>query len=143
MSKVLFNGNNKSKKEIELALELKIGRFSVDNYYEAELLNKIASEKNLVADILLRITPGIECHTHDYIQTGQIDSKFGFDLSQIDNVVDLIKTKYNNLNLRGLHAHIGSQIFEEKSFANTFSYMPNNSSGVKIIVCGFNKIPTA
>lgn len=116
MSKVLFNGNNKSKKEIELALDLKIGRFSVDNYYEAELLNKIASEKKLVVDILLRITPGIECHTHDYIQTGQIDSKFGFDLSQVDNVIDLIKTKYNNLNLRGLHAHIGSQIFELQSY---------------------------
>ena len=116
MSKVLFNGNNKSKKEIELALDLKIGRFSVDNYYEAELLNKIASEKKLVVDILLRITPGIECHKHDYIQTGQIDSKFGFDLSQLDNVIDLIKTKYNNLNLRGLHAHIGSQIFELQSY---------------------------
>ena len=81
MKRVLFNGNNKSAKEIELALEYGIGRFSVDNFYEAELLNSIALSKNTIADILLRITPGIECHTHDYIQTGQIDSKFGFDLS--------------------------------------------------------------
>lgn len=116
MSKVLFNGNNKTPREIELALELKVGRFSVDNFYEAELLNKIAKEKNIIQDILLRIAPGIECHTHNYIQTGQIDSKFGFDLSQLDEIIDLIKEKYHNLNLKGLHAHIGSQIFETQCF---------------------------
>lgn len=116
MSHVLFNGNNKSASEINLAIDCKVGRFSVDNFYEAELLNKIASEKNVVVDILLRITPGIECHTHDYIQTGQIDSKFGFDLSQVDDIVTLIKDSYKNLNLKGLHAHIGSQIFELKSY---------------------------
>ena len=116
MSKVLFNGNNKSEKEIELAIDLGVGRFSVDNFYEAEILNKIAIKKNKTVEILLRITPGIECHTHDYIQTGQIDSKFGFDLSQIDEIVELIINKYSNIKLRGLHAHIGSQIFELKSY---------------------------
>lgn len=118
MSKVLFNGSNKSKKEIELALELKVGRFSVDNFYEAELIDKLAKSKSMSADILLRITPGIECHTHDYIQTGQIDSKFGFDMSQTDEIVSLIQNNYKNLNVKGLHAHIGSQIFELKSFAD-------------------------
>lgn len=118
MSKVLFNGNNKTKKEIELALDLKVGRFSVDNFYEAKLLNQIAKEKGFTVDILLRLTPGIECHTHEYIQTGQIDSKFGFDLSQVDNIVSLIKNEYKNLNLKGVHAHIGSQIFELKSFSD-------------------------
>ncbi len=116
MSKVLFNGNNKSKSELELALDYQVGRFSVDNFYEAELLNKIAEEKRITANILLRITPGIECHTHDYIQTGQIDSKFGFDLSQVDEIIELIQDKYKNLCLKGLHAHIGSQIFELKSY---------------------------
>ncbi len=116
MSHVLFNGNNKSTSEINLAIDFKVGRFSVDNFYEAELLNKIASEKGVRVDILLRVTPGIECHTHDYIQTGQIDSKFGFDLSQVDDIVTLIKDNYKNLNLKGLHAHIGSQIFELKSY---------------------------
>ena len=116
MSKVLFNGNNKTKTEIELALKLKVGRFSVDNFYEAELLNKIAAEQGVKVDILLRLTPGIECHTHEYIQTGQIDSKFGFDLSQVDKIVSLIKNEYINLTLKGVHAHIGSQIFELKSF---------------------------
>lgn len=116
MSKVLFNGNNKSESELKLALDYNIGRFSVDNFYEAELLNNIATQKGVVADILLRITPGIECHTHDYIQTGQIDSKFGFDLSQIDEIIELILNQYKNLHLKGLHAHIGSQIFELKSY---------------------------
>jgi len=116
MSNVLFNGNNKTKREIELALDLNVGRFSVDNFYEAELLNTIANTKNKCVDILLRLTPGIECHTHEYIQTGQIDSKFGFDLTQVDEITELIKNHYTNLNLRGLHAHIGSQIFELQSF---------------------------
>ena len=116
MSKVLFNGNNKTRSEIELALKVKIGRFSVDNFYEAELLNKIAEENGVKVDILLRLTPGIECHTHEYIQTGQIDSKFGFDLSQVDDIITLIIDEYKNLNIKGVHAHIGSQIFELKSF---------------------------
>lgn len=118
MSNVLFNGNNKSQKEIELALDLGVGRFSVDNFYEAELLNDIAGSKNCKADILLRVTPGIECHTHEYIKTGQIDSKFGFNLSQLDEIITLIVQKYNNLNLFGLHAHIGSQIFELQPYCD-------------------------
>ena len=116
MSKVLFNGSNKSRKEIELAIDLNVGRFSVDNFYEAVLLNQIAQEKNIIVEILLRITPGIECHTHEYIQTGQIDSKFGFDLSEIDEIVSKIKEQYKNIVLKGIHAHIGSQIFELQSF---------------------------
>lgn len=125
MSKVLFNGNNKSQREIEFALDLGVGRFSVDNFYEAELLNKIAANKGLKAAVLLRITPGIECHTHDYIRTGQIDSKFGFDMTQIDEIITLIKTKYNNLELKGLHAHIGSQIFEIRSYKDEISILLN------------------
>lgn len=116
MKKVTFNGNNKTQDELELAVKYGIGRFSVDNFYEAELLNLIAEKNNKKVKILLRITPGIECHTHEYIQTGQIDSKFGFDLSQLDEIINLIKTEYANLDLMGLHAHIGSQIFELKSY---------------------------
>lgn len=116
MSKVIFNGNNKGIDEIELALDLNVGRFSVDNFYEAEILNNISQKKNKKTEILIRITPGIECHTHDYIKTGQTDSKFGFDLSQVDEIISLILTKYKNLELKGLHAHIGSQIFELESY---------------------------
>lgn len=132
MSKVLFNGNNKSSREIELALELRVGRFSVDNFYEAKLLNQIAQYKGLNVDILIRITPGIECHTHEYIQTGQIDSKFGFDLSQVDEIVNLIKTEYKNLNLRGLHAHIGSQIFEPQSYKDEVAKLVAELNRIKL-----------
>ena len=116
MSKVLFDGNNKSFDELTLALELGVGRISVDNFFELALLDEIAKSQNKTADILLRITPGIECHTHEYIQTGHLDSKFGFDLTQIDEAVELILNNYTNLRLHGLHAHIGSQIFETKVY---------------------------
>lgn len=116
MSKVLFNGNNKSFDELTLAIELGVGRISVDNFFELVLLNEIAKSQDKTVDILLRITPGIECHTHEYIQTGHLDSKFGFDLSQIDEAVELILNNYTNLKLHGLHAHIGSQIFETKVY---------------------------
>lgn len=116
MSKVLFNGNNKSFDELTLALELGVGRISVDNFFELALLDEIAKSQNKTVDILLRITPGIECHTHEYIQTGHLDSKFGFDLTQIDESVELILNNYTNLRLHGLHAHIGSQIFETKVY---------------------------
>jgi len=123
MKKVLFNGNNKSYDELELALDLGVGRISVDNFFELALLNDLAKSKNLVADILLRITPGIECHTHEYIQTGHLDSKFGFDLTQIDEAIELIQDEYKNLKLHGLHAHIGSQIFETSIYPDEIEIM--------------------
>lgn len=118
MSKVLFNGNNKSYDELSLAIELGVGRISVDNFFELSLLNEIAKSHKKIVNILLRITPGIECHTHKYIQTGHLDSKFGFDLTQIDDAVELIVNDYTNLKLHGLHAHIGSQIFEKSIYGD-------------------------
>ena len=118
MSKVVFNGNNKSFEELNLAMQYGVGRISVDNFFELSLLNEIAKSQNKIADILLRITPGIECHTHEYIQTGHLDSKFGFDLTRIDQAVELILEQYQNLKLHGLHAHIGSQIFETTIYSD-------------------------
>ena len=118
MSKVLLNGNNKSYEELSLAIELGVGRISVDNFFELSLLNEIAKSYNKTVDILLRITPGIECHTHEYIQTGHLDSKFGFDLTQIDEAVEMILNDYKNIKLHGLHAHIGSQIFETSIYGD-------------------------
>lgn len=118
MSKVVFNGNNKSFEELNLAMQYGVGRISVDNFFELSLLNEVAKSHNKIADILLRITPGIECHTHEYIQTGHLDSKFGFDLTRIDEAVELILEQYQNLKLHGLHAHIGSQIFETTIYSD-------------------------
>jgi diaminopimelate decarboxylase len=112
MDKTYFNGNNKTPEELDLAISSGVGRIAADNFYELGLLNSIAMSKDKEISVLLRVTPGIECHTHEYIQTGQIDCKFGFDLSELDQAVTLIKEKYPKLILKGLHAHIGSQIFE-------------------------------
>ncbi len=116
MQTVLFNGSNKTIDELSLALELEVGRISVDNFLELALLNELAQTKQKQVKILLRVTPGIECHTHEYIQTGHLDSKFGFDLTQIDQAIELVKEQYQNLEIKGLHAHIGSQIFETQVY---------------------------
>ena len=118
MSKALFNGNNKTTDELSYALDCGIGTISVDNFYELKRLNEIAQNKDKNVRILLRITPGIECHTHEYIQTGHLDSKFGFDLTQLDTAIELVINKFPQLNLVGLHAHIGSQIFERQVYAD-------------------------
>ncbi len=116
MSNTLFNGNNKSFDELNFAIEAGVKTISVDNFFELALLNDIAKSHNKQVKILLRITPGIECHTHEYIQTGHLDSKFGFDLTQLDEAVELIIDEYKNLDFTGLHAHIGSQIFEKQVY---------------------------
>ena len=130
MSKVLFNGNNKSYDELTLALEVGVGRISVDNFFELALLNEIAQSKGVTVDILLRITPGIECHTHEYIQTGHLDSKFGFDLTQVDEAIELIQSEYKNIKIHGLHAHIGSQIFETSIFPDEIEIMAREISRI-------------
>jgi len=131
MERCYFNGNNKTSEELELALETGIGRITADNFFELELLDSIAKSKNTQADILLRITPGIECHTHEYIQTGHLDSKFGFDLTQLDEAIELIQERFSNLNLKGLHAHIGSQIFETKVYADLVAIISEQFSKIK------------
>lgn len=131
MSQVLFNGNNKSVDEIKLALESGVGRISVDNFFELSLLDEIAKSLNKKVDILLRITPGIECHTHEYIQTGHLDSKFGFDLTQVPDAIELIQEQYTNLIPRGFHAHIGSQIFETKVYEDEIEILVKEIAIIK------------
>lgn len=132
MEKVLFHGNNKTIDEIEMGVSLGVGRFVVDNYYELELLQSICEQKNKIQSIYFRITPGIEAHTHDYIKTGQIDSKFGFALSNGDlqDSLENIK-KYENVNLVGLHAHIGSQIFDVAPYLDEVEIMINLVKEIK------------
>ena len=131
LSKVLFNGNNKTEEELDFAIKNDIGRISVDNFLEVKLISKIAGRYNKHVDVLLRITPGIECHTHEYIQTGQLDSKFGFNLSQLDEVIKDITQNHNNITIRGLHAHIGSQIFEPQCFHDEIDVLIQEISRVE------------
>ncbi|QED48494.1 diaminopimelate decarboxylase [Cytobacillus dafuensis] len=115
--RIHFHGNNKSKEELEMALKNDIGCIVVDNFYELELLSSICESMRVNTKILLRVTPGIEAHTHDYILTGQADSKFGFDLQNGQAEEALVKAlKLERIEVLGLHCHIGSQIFETTGF---------------------------
>lgn len=123
MENILFHGNNKTYDEIEMGINLKVGRFVVDNFHEIKVINEIAARKNSIQKILLRITPGIEAHTHDYIKTGQIDSKFGFTIN--DDAIEAVKKALElpNIEVIGLHCHIGSQIFEIKPYEDEVNVM--------------------
>lgn len=116
--RIHFHGNNKSIAELELAFDTKIGCIVVDNFYEIVVLKEIAQRKNQKMNVLLRVTPGVEAHTHDFITTGQADSKFGFDLNN-GQADEAFKQVVNDefINLLGLHCHIGSQIFETEGFS--------------------------
>lgn len=116
--RMFFHGNNKSRRELEYALDGGIGFVVVDSFQELRLLEELtAAREGLRQRILLRITPGIEAHTHSYIQTGQIDSKFGFGLGDgvaLEAIREAQATPH--VDLVGLHAHIGSQIFQLDAF---------------------------
>ena len=124
MEKIYFHGNNKTTDEIEMAVKLGIGRFVADNFSEIEHINRIAKENNIIQKILLRLTPGIEAHTHDYIKTGQVDSKFGFTLLK-NNTIEAVKkaVSMENIELVGVHCHIGSQIFETEPYKDAVFMM--------------------
>lgn len=108
--KIYLHGNNKSVNELELAIASQC-TIIVDNWLELETLAQMSAQQQQSVRIMLRLTPGIECHTHEYIRTGHLDSKFGFDPQQIEAVFTFI-SEQEYLDCIGLHAHIGSQIFE-------------------------------
>lgn len=118
MSHVVFHGNNKSQEELEYAVTHNVGLIVVDNLYELEKLSSIASQYQKDVNILIRVNPGIDAHTHQYIQTAKFTSKFGesiYDDALIEKLIFICKeSKY--VKLRGFHAHIGSQIHENDAF---------------------------
>ena len=113
MERVYFHGNNKTPEELDLALELGVGRIVVDNLYELAQLDELAARKGRNQDILLRITPGVDPHTHQHTTTGTVDSKFGFPLEtgQAEEAVRR-SAAAANLSTVGLHFHLGSPIFD-------------------------------
>jgi len=130
LDKVYFHGNNKSAEEIKLAIEWHVGRIVVDNEYELTLLDKMAKEQKYKPDILLRLSPGVEPHTHKYIATGVIDTKFGFPLAGAEKAVAQAMSA-PNLNLIGLHFHIGSLIFEVEPYEQAIEHVLDLAAEMK------------
>ena len=124
MEKVGFHGNNKTNEELRFALEKGVGHIIVDNISELHRLEDIAAEMNVKPNIMFRIKPGIDAHTHDFVKTGQIDSKFGFAL-ETGEAFEAVKEAVNckNVKLYGLHCHIGSQIFDIEPFEEAAKVM--------------------
>ncbi len=120
MERVYFHGNNKSRSELELALEWGVGRIVVDNFNELSLLNEVAKKAGVRQEILLRLSPGVDPHTHAYITTGVVDSKFGFPMAQAEEAISGA-TSSSSLELIGLHFHIGSQISELEPYREAIS----------------------
>ncbi len=124
MQKIYFHGNNKTAYELKMAIVSGVGRIVVDNKQELELIEEICKSLNKSVEILLRVNPCIEAHTHAFIQTSKSDSKFGesiFSESIGSTIEALMCNKY--IKLKGLHCHIGSQIFEEESFYKAANVM--------------------
>ncbi len=115
LESVYFHGNNKSRQELELAIRWGVGHIVVDNSYELSLVDDVAKEAGISQQGLLRLSPGVDPHTHAYTTTGVIDSKFGFPIAQAEEA--LAKAMSSSFfELTGLHFHIGSQIFELSPF---------------------------
>ncbi len=116
-NRIHFHGNNKSFTELQYAFDEKIGCIVIDNFSEIKLVKEIAESRKEKMNVLIRVTPGVEASTHDYITTGQEDSKFGFDLKN-GQTDEAFLQLYNHpyINLLGMHCHIGSQIFETDAF---------------------------
>jgi diaminopimelate decarboxylase len=123
-SRLYLHGNNKSRAELQLAIAANC-TIVIDNWFELQTLVELTSPTmpNPVR-IMLRLTPGIECHTHEYIRTGHLDSKFGFDPNAVDEVLAFVSHQ-PTLQFVGLHAHIGSQIFELQPHADLGGVMVN------------------
>ncbi len=115
--KIVFHGNNKSYDEIKMAIENGVGRIIIDSYAELDMINDISLELNKVTDVMIRVKPGIDAHTHEFISTGHIDCKFGFAIEN-GEAIEFIKkaVSYKTINLKGLHCHIGSQMFLYEPF---------------------------
>jgi diaminopimelate decarboxylase len=124
MGKIYFHGNNKTGHELEMAITAGVGRIVVDNNQELELIEEICKGLNKTVDILLRVNPGVEAHTHAFIQTSKNDSKFGESIFSEEIGIMIERTMESaHINLKGLHCHIGSQIFEEESFHSAANIM--------------------
>ena len=128
---VYFHGNNKTPDELEMALDNEIGRIVIDNAYELALLDRLARARGVSQDVLLRVSPGVDPHTHSHTTTGTLDSKFGLAIETGEAeraVLDAIAAP--NLNVVGLHFHLGSPIFELEPYAIAIDAVLTFASGL-------------
>lgn len=129
---IYVHGNNKTYEELVQAVEAGVGGIVIDSYREADILDSIAAERKVRQRVLIRVNPGVEAHTHAFVQTARTDSKFGFsirDNTALDYTKHVLSLK--NLDLTGYHCHIGSQIFEKQSFSLAAQNMIEFMSAVK------------
>ena len=131
-NKVYFHGNNKTDEEIKFAIEKRVGAFVVDNFDELKAVNEEAGKQSVKQDILLRLSPGIDPHTHRAVVTGSVDSKFGVAI-ETGQALEFVKLAIasENLNLKGIHCHIGSQIFDQFPFTDAAKIMLDFALAVK------------
>ena len=138
---IYLHGNNKSIDELNYAIDNNIGYIVVDNYIELTKLSSLLKEKNKTANILIRLNVGVSAHTHKFVVTAHIDSKFGvlFNSDEFNKMIDLINND-NNITLKGFHSHIGSQIFDLEAFDaaidKLFTYLKNYNDELELDIGG-------
>ncbi len=131
--RLVFHGNNKSMSELTLAAEAGVGRVVIDSMTEIEKLETVLGDRGTRAKVMLRVNPGIEAHTHDFLRTGATDSKFGVSIAGglAADAVARIKAS-DLLDLVGLHAHVGSQVFDVESFSRAVGILSEFVSGLDV-----------
>lgn len=132
MEKIYFHGNNKTLVELDLALDNGVGTIVLDHRQEIDKLESLLKQREKTQKVLLRVNPGIEAHTHEYIQTTKHDSKFGESI-YTEEIYEIVKRLENSeyFDFQGFHCHIGSQIFEEKSFIQAALAMIEFANDIK------------
>ena len=140
--KIVFAGVGKTKDEIILAIKKKIYLFNCESFDEIKLIDKISNELNVITEIAIRLNPNIDSRTHKYIKTGMFDTKFGIQIDSLSEILEKIKT-LKNINLKGYHFHLGSQIDDLNVFVKLCkvsneinTYLRNNKFNIKDINLG-------
>lgn len=135
---LVFHGNNKSEKELAMAVEAGVGVIVVDSFSEISRLAGMATRENPI-EVMLRVNPGVEAHTHDFLRTGATDSKFGISLAE-GLALEAVRRigEAPGLELTGLHVHVGSQVFDVSSFGKVIEVMAGLVShlGVRTLSIG-------
>ncbi len=128
--RLVLHGNNKSVSELAMALDAGVGRIAVDSFEELDRIERLVADGARPPKVFIRVTPGVEAHTHEFVKTGQDDSKFGFTVSSGAATEAVQRAQASNaMEVRGIHAHIGSQVFRVDSFAESLEVLAASAEG--------------